>query len=48
VVGADVFVREFEHVLQPKLRRLGSRAVLVNAQGRVIVFVAAETPRSCW
>ena len=42
VVGADVFVREFEHVLQPKLRRLGSRAALVNAQGRVIVSNSAR------
>lgn len=44
VVGADVFVREFEHVLQPKLRRLGSRAALVNAQGRVIVSNSARLP----
>jgi len=42
VVGADVYVREFEHVLQPKLRRLGSRAALVNAQGRVIVSNSAR------
>ncbi|MEV6604795.1 cache domain-containing protein [Kutzneria sp. NPDC051319] len=44
VVGADVFVREFEHVLQPKLRSLGSRAALVNAQGRVIVSNSAKSP----
>ena len=37
VVGADVFVREFEHVLLPTLRSAGGRAALVNAQGRVIV-----------
>ena len=42
VVGADVYVREFEHVLQPKLRRLGSRAAIVNAQGRVIVSNSAR------
>lgn len=37
VVGADVYVRDVERVLRPKLRPLGSRAALVNAQGRVIV-----------
>ena len=37
VVGADVYVREFERALRPVLRPLGSRAALVNAQGRVIV-----------
>ncbi len=37
VVGADVYVREFERTLRPTLRALGSRAALVNAQGRVIV-----------
>ncbi|HEY2203247.1 MAG TPA: cache domain-containing protein [Pseudonocardia sp.] len=40
VVGADVFVREFERLLMPGLRtlinRVGGRAALVNAQGRVI------------
>jgi hypothetical protein len=34
---ADVYVRDVERALRPKLRPLGSRAVLVNAQGRVIV-----------
>jgi hypothetical protein len=46
VVGADVFVREFEHTTLPKLRALGaeqhSRAALVNAQGRVIVSTSAR------
>jgi hypothetical protein len=37
VVGADVYVRDVEHALRPKLRSLGGRAALVNAQGRVIV-----------
>ncbi|WP_037303455.1 cache domain-containing protein [Amycolatopsis orientalis] len=37
VVGADIYVREVERLLQPKLRGLGGRAALVNAQGRVIV-----------
>ncbi|WP_409496167.1 cache domain-containing protein [Amycolatopsis sp. cmx-11-12] len=37
VVGADIYVREVERLLQPKLRTLGGRAALVNAQGRVIV-----------
>lgn len=37
VVGADVYVREFERALRPMLRPLGARAALVNAQGRVIV-----------
>jgi methyl-accepting chemotaxis protein-like sensor len=36
VVGADVYVREFERTLRPRLRALGGRAALVNAQGRVI------------
>ena len=37
VVGADVYVREWEHRLLPPLRNLPGRATLVNAQGRVIV-----------
>ena len=37
VVGADVYVREVERTLRPRLRALGGRAALVNAQGRVIV-----------
>jgi len=37
VVGADVYVRDVERALRPKLRSLGGRAALVNAQGRVIV-----------
>jgi hypothetical protein len=36
VVGADVYVREFEHAVRPMLRSL-RRAALLNAQGRVIV-----------
>ncbi|QWF79530.1 cache domain-containing protein [Amycolatopsis sp. CA-230715] len=42
VVGADVFVRQVERALQPKLRPLGGRAALVNAQGRVIVSNSAR------
>ncbi|MEC3980643.1 cache domain-containing protein [Amycolatopsis sp. H20-H5] len=42
VVGADVYVREFERTLQPKLRTLGGKAALVNAQGRVIVSNSAR------
>jgi hypothetical protein len=46
VVGADVFVREFEHTTLPKLHALAveqqSRAALVNAQGRVIVSTSAR------
>jgi len=46
VVGADVFVREFEHTTLPKLRTLAmardGRAALVNAQGRVIVSTASR------
>ncbi len=37
VVGADVFVREFEHATLPKLRALAvaqrARVALVHAQG---------------
>lgn len=36
VVGADVVVRELERTLLPRLRTLGGRAALVNAQSRVI------------
>jgi hypothetical protein len=36
VVGADVYVREFEHAVRPLLRSLGHQAALLNAQGRVI------------
>jgi len=46
VVGADVFVREFEHATLPRLHALavdqGARAALVNAQGRVIVSTSAR------
>jgi hypothetical protein len=42
VVGADVFVRSFEQVVLPALRRLGGRATLVNAQGRVITSTSAH------
>ncbi|WP_106181701.1 cache domain-containing protein [Prauserella shujinwangii] len=42
VVGADVFVRELEHVLRPRLRGLPGRAALVNAQGRVVVSNSAR------
>ncbi len=41
VVGADMFVREFEHAVQPSLDRT-ARAALVNAQGRVIVSTLAR------
>lgn len=44
VVGADVYVRELEHVLQPKLRGLPGRAALVNTHGRVIVSTSARQP----
>jgi hypothetical protein len=37
VVGADVYVREFERVVLPLLRTSGRRSALVNAQGRVVV-----------
>ncbi|MGW1677310.1 cache domain-containing protein [Saccharopolyspora sp. NPDC002376] len=37
VVGADVFVKNFERAVLPHLRDVGSRAALVNAQGRFIV-----------
>jgi hypothetical protein len=42
VVGADIYVREFEHAVLPKLRALGEPAALVNAQGRVIVSTSAR------
>ncbi|RJQ79638.1 cache domain-containing protein [Amycolatopsis panacis] len=37
VVGADVYVREFERTVSRRLRSLGRKAALLNAQGRVIV-----------
>jgi hypothetical protein len=37
VVGADVYVREFERTVRKRLRSLGREAALLNAQGRVIV-----------
>ncbi|MBN9744887.1 MULTISPECIES: cache domain-containing protein [Amycolatopsis] len=37
VVGADVYVREFERTVSRRLRALGRTAALLNAQGRVIV-----------
>ncbi|WP_326568555.1 cache domain-containing protein [Amycolatopsis rhabdoformis] len=37
VVGADVYVREFERTVSRRLRSLGRHAALLNAQGRVIV-----------
>ncbi|MFI5612312.1 cache domain-containing protein [Amycolatopsis sp. NPDC051903] len=37
VVGADVYVREFERTVRRRLLSLGRRAALLNAQGRVIV-----------
>lgn len=37
VVGADVYVREFEKAVRPRMRALGRAAALLNAQGRVIV-----------
>jgi hypothetical protein len=46
VVGADVFVREFEHATLARLHALAvdrsARAALVNAQGRVIVSTSAR------
>jgi hypothetical protein len=42
VVGADIYVREFEHAVLPRLRALGQPAALVNAQGRVIVSTSAR------
>jgi hypothetical protein len=46
VVGADVFVREFEHATLPKLHALAveerGQAALVNAQGRVVVSTSAR------
>jgi hypothetical protein len=42
VVGADIFVREFEQLLLPRLRAVGGRCALVNAQGRVIVSTSAR------
>ncbi|HYQ64134.1 cache domain-containing protein [Actinophytocola sp.] len=44
VVGADVYVRSVERALRPKLRPLGGRAALVNAQGRVIVSNSIRQP----
>lgn len=37
VVGADVYVREFERTVRRRLLAVGRRAALLNAQGRVIV-----------
>lgn len=37
VVGSDIFVNDFEFAVLPQLRALGSRAAIVNAQGRVVV-----------
>nr|WP_027928021.1 cache domain-containing protein [Amycolatopsis benzoatilytica] len=37
IVGADVYVREFERTVSRRLRALGRAAALLNAQGRVIV-----------
>ncbi|MGW5649595.1 cache domain-containing protein [Saccharopolyspora sp. NPDC003752] len=37
VVGADVFVKDFERAVFPHLRDLRGRAALVNSQGRFIV-----------
>jgi hypothetical protein len=42
VVGADVYVREFERRVLPRLRALPGRAALVNAQGRVIASTSAR------
>ncbi|HEX4246794.1 MAG TPA: cache domain-containing protein [Pseudonocardia sp.] len=46
VVGADIFVREFEHATLGRLHALAvdrsARAALVNAQGRVIVSTSAR------
>jgi hypothetical protein len=44
VVGADVYVREFELAVRPRLRALGRDAALLNAQGRVIVSNNVRQP----
>lgn len=44
VVGADVYVREFERAVHPRLRSLGRGAALLNAQGRVIVSNSVRQP----
>ncbi|MDS0134944.1 MULTISPECIES: cache domain-containing protein [unclassified Amycolatopsis] len=44
VVGADVYVREFERTVRPRLRSLGRGAALLNAQGRVIVSNSVRQP----
>jgi hypothetical protein len=44
VVGADVYVREFERAVRPRLRSLGRGAALLNAQGRVIVSNSVRRP----
>ncbi|RSM36141.1 hypothetical protein DMA12_41455 [Amycolatopsis balhimycina DSM 5908] len=44
VVGADVYVREFERAVRPRLRSLGHGAALLNAQGRVIVSNSVRQP----
>lgn len=44
VVGADVYVREFERAVRPRLRSLGREAALLNAQGRVIVSNSVRQP----
>ncbi|MEV4057886.1 cache domain-containing protein [Amycolatopsis sp. NPDC049688] len=44
VVGADVYVREFERAVRPRLRSLGRGAALLNAQGRVIVSNSVRQP----
>lgn len=44
VVGADVYVREFERAVRPRLQSLGRGAALLNAQGRVIVSTSVRQP----
>lgn len=44
VVGADVYVREFERAVAPRLRSLGRDGALLNSQGRVIVSNNVRQP----
>jgi len=44
VVGSDVYIRQFEPVMLPRLRALGGPAALVNAQGRIAVTTSVRQP----
>ncbi len=44
IVGADVYVREFERAVAPRLRSLGRDGALLNSQGRVIVSNNVRQP----